>query len=116
MNQLDPGESSSRKYHQDKAVDLARRILASEVGLIAGSREMSAIAGGVVPDTRIDRDFMAFIALASETDDLPLENERALWDPTAFAERFAKVAEIEMEDQARIHAACRSIIDRFADV
>lgn len=116
MNPIDPGEASSRKYHEEKAVDLARRIVAGEVGVIAGSREMWRIGAKIVPDTRIDRDFVVFLALDSETDALPLENERALWDTAAFAEQSLIVTDIETEERASVYAARRSIIDRFAGV
>jgi hypothetical protein len=116
MYDIDPGELSSRKYHQGKAVDLARLIIAGKVGVIAGSREMWRHGSAIVPDTRIDKDFLVFLALDSETDDLPLESERAQWDPAAFAVLAQKVAEIEAEEQVRVYAACRSIIDRFAGV
>jgi len=115
MNPIDPGEASSRKYHEEKAVSLARRIVAGEVELIAGSREMWRIGANIVPDTRIDRDFVVFLALDSETDALPLAKDRALWDPAAFAEQSRIVADIEAEERPSVYAACRSIIDRFAE-
>ena len=46
MNVLDPGELSSRRYYQSKAVDLAPRMLAGELGVVAGSRELSGFGSG----------------------------------------------------------------------
>jgi hypothetical protein len=115
MNWSGPGEAGSRQFHEREAVELARRIVAGEVGVIAGSREMWRIGKNLV-DTRVDQDFVVFVALDSETDSLPLEDERHLWDPAAFAEQSRKVDEIEAEEQARVYTACRSIIDRFTGV
>lgn len=98
---------------QRAVADLARRMLDGELGVIAGAREMWRMATGVVDDVWEDDDFAVFAALDTETDHLPIETQRALWDEAAFAEREITVARIEDANRESVFAACRSLLERF---
>ena len=54
-----------------------------------------------------------FVAVDSETDDLPLEEHRDLWEPAAFAEKRAQAVRYEAQMRDGVHRACRSVIARF---
>ena len=62
-----------------------------------------------------DADFDAFAVIASETDHLPLENQRPLWSRSAIerlAPEFKRTEEWAAEFAPE---ACRNIIARFDD-
>jgi hypothetical protein len=72
------------------------------------------LAHNVVPDWRVDPDFVVFGAVASEVDDLPLGPVRAQWSADALAKADIEIARYTQESKDQVLAACRSIINRFA--
>jgi hypothetical protein len=107
-----PGFASIERKKRE-AVDVATQVVNGEVGIIAGSRVLLRLGHELVPDTRVDPDFVVFLALDSETDHLPLEDERHNWEPAAFAQKQLEVARLEELSRPGVVAACRAIIDRF---
>src|SRR5262245_11130067 len=99
--------------HQQQAVDIARSIVQGELGIIAGCRKLSKLAHGLVEDWRVDPDFVVFGNVESDTDHLPLEDQRPLWNPPAFEEKQRDVASYEESARAEVVSACRSVIARF---
>ena len=54
------------------ALAAAQAVLDGKLGVIEGSIALAAFAYEVIPDWRVDPDFVIFAVLASETDHLPL--------------------------------------------
>jgi hypothetical protein len=102
------------EYAREKALRIARSILEGDVGIIEGARLLSSFGHELVPDWRIDPDFVVLGALDSETDHLPVGAERKLWEENALAERDAIVSRIEAEAKQEVESACRNILRRFA--
>ena len=94
-------------------VQVSRQVLAGERGIIAASRDLWRLGHDVVPDWRDDDDFRLFGAIDTETDHLPLEDMRPLWDATAFEAKQAEIRRLETLYRADADAACRSLIERF---
>jgi len=92
------------------AVDLARRILAREVGVIAGCREMTMIRnrGGLHDDPLL----YPFTGVDSETEALPVGPAREHWSEDALREVDRKVAQAEAGYRDFIETACRALIGR----
>lgn len=107
------GKDPNRDQKQREVVRIALQIVRGELGIIAGSRLLAGLAHIVVEDWRVDLDFVVFGALSSETDHLPLEDEKSLWDPIAFGKKQQEVAHFEDSARAEVLAACRSLIARF---
>jgi hypothetical protein len=99
---------------QAEAVRKARAIVAGEVGVLEGCISLSSWAHDVVPDWRIDPDFIVFGAVASEIDDLPFGPVRANWSGEALAKADQEIARYTQLARAEVLAACRNIIIRFA--
>jgi hypothetical protein len=99
-----------------KAVEVARRILSGDIGMIAGCRQLAALGDSVVPDCRVDTDFVVFVAVKSESDALPLEDQRHNWDPSAYDAKQVEVARFESDVREDVLKACRSVVARFHGV
>jgi len=68
-----------RKWASAKIVTLARSILAGNLGIADGSRQLAAWRFDVGADN--DPDFIFFVGLDSETDHLPIGPSRRHWNP-----------------------------------
>ena len=91
----------------------AHAILAEEVGLIEGVRDLTSIGYGLVRDFWDDPDFSVLAAVNSETDDLPVGQERGHWDPAALAVKDREIANYESIVRDAVLTACRSICARY---
>ena len=95
---------------------VAAAMLQGDVGLIDGARQLSTLSHDVVEYWAEDEDFREFGVLDSETDHLPVGEQRALWAPAALVEKDADVARIEASARAAVLAACRRVVARFGGV
>jgi hypothetical protein len=111
LDMLGPDEASREASRQ--ATALADRMLAGTESLIAGARELQRLGRWIVPDIGVDKDFVVFLAFDSETDHLPVDEERKNWDPAALQRKDREIAEYEKKWSPRVRAACSSIVSRF---
>jgi len=66
-----------------RAVSIASAVLAGDVDVLLGARRMQGLRFSVgVPDD--DPDFMCFVGIESETDSLPLSDQRSQWSAEAL--------------------------------
>lgn len=92
------------------AAELARRILAREIGLIAGCRQMTDIRSrGNLFDCE---ELLPFVGVESETDTLPLGGVRAHWSPAALLEADREIARAEALYRDTIDDDCRRLIEK----
>lgn len=96
------------------ALRTARAVLDGQLGLIEGCIALAAYAHHVVPDWRVDPDFIVFGVLASETDHLPLGQARNLWSVSALAKADAEIEAIVEGHQTKVRQACENVIGRFS--
>ena len=92
---------------------IAQQVVSGDLGIIAGCRQLRQLGHDVVIDSRVDPDFVVFTAVESVTDHLPLEEQRPLWLPSAFAEKQVEVERYEADWRDDVLRACRSVIERF---
>jgi hypothetical protein len=102
------------KWPLRDALRAAQALLDGELSLIEGSIALAAYAHDVVPDWRVDPDFVVFGALASETDHLPIGQARSRWSVDALARADAEIEAIEAQSRARVRQACENMIRRFS--
>jgi hypothetical protein len=78
-----PRNSDSIAGARREAVSIARRVLAGEVDVLVGARDLRGLRFrvGVPVD---DPDFTCFVVIESETDALPLSDERSQWSAEAL--------------------------------
>ena len=99
---------------QAEAVQKARAIVAGELGVLEGCIPLASLAHDVVPDWRVDPDFVVFGAVASEIDDLPFGAVRDRWSSDALAKADQRIERYTRDSKDQVLEACRSIISRFA--
>jgi|SRR6266478_3507402 len=105
-------ESFTRR--RAEAVQAAQAVVAGEIRLVEGARHLTAIGHRLVHDLSADPDFSVLVAVESETDDLPVGQARAHWDPAALALKDREIADYESTVRDAVLAACRSILARYA--
>ena len=99
---------------RERLVETARAVLRGEIGVIVGARAITRLRHEAVADP-LDPDFLRFVAIDSDTDHLPVEAaERALWDPTALAEKEGEIAAAEEHWREAAREGCQQLIARFA--
>jgi hypothetical protein len=110
MNSID--KDSSRLA----ALDAATAIVGGHLGVIEGCRRLSSLAHQLVPDWRVDSDFVVFGAVASDTDELPIGTVRQHWAPVALAREDLEIESAESFYRKSVISACNNVIDRFKDI
>lgn len=92
---------------RQKIVEIARGILDGSIGIIAGSRQLRAFCGGHGRIDEFDPNFLTFVGIDSETDDLPVGESRRHWAAEALAKKDVEIARCEelYRDAAREAAA-----------
>ena len=93
-------------------LDIAEAILRGDIGVILGSRRMQAFRFDLGDE--FDADFMTFVAVDSETDHLPVDDERRNWSDDALTRKDAEISEAEDFHRQEVFRACRQVIARFS--
>ena len=104
-------EESETQAARAEAVNIARRVLGGEVSILVAARELVGLRFAA-SDER-DPDFLTFVAIDSETDHLPIGQEREYWAPDALAEKDVEIAKVEEWAREIGAAACKRLIERF---
>jgi hypothetical protein len=94
-----------------KIVAAAQGILSGKLGVIAGARQLCGLGHQVGADR--DPDFIIFIGIDSESDDLPIGEARQHWNPEALRAKDAELANYEARVRERAFEACRSLIQKY---
>jgi hypothetical protein len=100
-----------RRDARAKIVTVARGILAGELGIVAGARQLAPLHFDVA--VKDDPDVIFFVGVDSESDHLPVGEVRRHWNAEALR---AKDADLEIfEARVRVGAleACRSLIRKY---
>jgi hypothetical protein len=72
---------------------IAKQLVAGEIGVIAASRDLGYLRHEVKP--QLANSLVAFTAIDSETDALPLGHVRNEWSPDALKRQDKEIAEAE---------------------
>lgn len=93
--------------------DTARAMLEGRQSFIEGSRrinELSPKAG-----MHDDPDIVPILAVASETDDLPMGDVQQLWQAAALNDLRPKIEQAETWAREVVSIHCRNLIQRFGN-
>lgn len=99
---------------RQKIVQIAQGILDGSIGIIAGARQLRIFAGGHAGIDEFDPDFRTFVAIDSETDDLPVGESRRHWAADALARKDVEIARCEDLYRAEAREAASHLIARFS--
>ena len=108
--------SSKRESSRLAALEAADAVVSGRLGIIEGCRRLRELGLDLVPDARIDNDFVVFDAVDSETDALPIGSARQHWEPAALHREDEKIEHAEAKYRDEVVAACRNLINRFKNV
>jgi hypothetical protein len=100
--------------NRKRATELARAVLAGELGLIeAAPGLVSALQG--LRLTMEDPTYSAFVLIWSETETLPIGPQREHWAPDALARLEPRVAHAREWAKRFGLPACQQVIERFGE-
>jgi hypothetical protein len=97
---------------QAKVVEIASKMIDGQIGIIDGSRQLSGLYHSV-SNLSFDEDFIVFVAINSETDNLPIGSERQYWADSALAMKDEEIKNAELLYKEHALAACKKLIERF---
>ena len=100
--------------NRQKVAQIAQDLLDGRVGIIAGARQISALCGGHVGLDEFDPDFLTFIGIDSETDDLPVGQTRQHWAADSLAKKDEEIARCEALYREPAREAASHLVARFA--
>lgn len=92
----------------------ARMIRDGKLNVVEGAWQLSALRYDV-SQKDFDDDFMLFVAIASETDHLPVGEVRKQYSSNALRKADAEIAEAEKLCRAQVEVACEKLIARLSN-
>jgi hypothetical protein len=98
-----------------QVVSLAQAMLEGKLPFLEGAYKLYGLShkvGGVNLD---DPDFLLFSAVSDQTDHLPFDEQRPLWQPEALKRLEPEINENENWARSVAWAACKNLIARFDD-
>lgn len=95
-------------------VAVAQAMLTGNVSFFEGADQVLRLKRSIGGIADRDPDFDAFLLVQSETDHLPMQAQRHLWNPQALAELEPEFVQTEVWAKSFLPAACRSLIARFS--
>lgn len=101
-----------QNFLRNKIVAVCEGIMRDEIGIIAGSRQLVSLYSEMI--VKNDSDFMIFIAIESETDHLPVGQERNNLSVDALKKREIEILEFELASKNEAMLACQKLISRFS--
>ncbi len=105
---------TSAQYRQrqvESLLETAKAILDGRVGIILGSRRLQRYRFELGND--LDEDFLPLVGVDSETDHLPVDEERRNWSPEALLVKDQEIAEAEAYFKDIVIKSSCQLIVRF---
>lgn len=112
MTNTSDGHLEYLRAVQDQVVEVCRAILNGETKVLSGVRKLCRLHYELFE--QIDDDFVLFIGIDSETDDLPIGDERQYWNEEVLLKKDKEIAEYEARVKQDVFDGCRKLIDRFS--
>jgi hypothetical protein len=100
---------------KDRVIETARKIICGEIGVVEGSRILSALRVEVT-EADHDPDFIPFIGIDSESDHIPLGSVRAHFSATGLERMDAELKAIEDHYRQLAIEASQRLLERYAAI
>jgi hypothetical protein len=94
-------------------VTVAQAMLDGELLYLEGAAQVLSIRNQLSGIADRDPDFDVFVVIRSETDHLPLEEQRYLWRPEVLARLEPEFKQSEEWAKSFAPHACQNLIERF---
>lgn len=95
-------------------VAICKEMLAGEISYVEGAVVVLGLRDQIGGVADHDEDFMSFVAIASETDHLPLEAQRRFWDAAALKRLEPECEKIKIWADSSARKSCENLIFRFS--
>jgi uncharacterized protein DUF2489 len=106
-------QADNKEYFiRGNIVAICQALLVEEMGVIGASRRLSNL-GWALSDNR-DQDFVVFDGISSETEHLPIGDERHNWSVEALGEKDMEIQRAEALYKEDAKTACQNLIARFS--
>jgi hypothetical protein len=109
MKYLNHEEYIQRQRAQVLAI--CKGMLAGDIGIILGSRMLTRLRFEV--DEEEDPDFLIFKAIDSETDHLPVDEERQNWAESTLLRKDVEIKKYEDFHRGEAFEGCHALITKF---
>lgn len=97
-----------------KIVETAAQMLACSLSFIEGARQITRLRSGA--EIHDDPDILPFVAIESETDELPSNSERKLWSAAALEKLRPAIDKAEAWARQVGSPHCERLIARFQKI
>ena len=98
-----------------KLVAFAEAMIKNELSFFEGASKVLSLKDDIGGISDRDHDFDAFVTITSETDHLPLEQQKHLWSKSALAKLEPEFNKTEEWAKTFAPEACKNIIARFGN-
>lgn len=95
-----------------KTIVVCEEFLRGEIGVIAASRHLVSLFAHMNMD---DSDFILFKAIESQTDHLPIGEERKNWNTEALKRKDIEISEYELTFKNEMIETCQKVISKLKD-
>ena len=115
MNRNDPSDDTAvqEELPLTRANKVGQDMIAGRLGLIEGVRKLVDLRHGLFAHGDVDPDFGVIMELDGCTRHLPVGADRERWALSALAEKDQQVKALELDAQARVLAALKTVLDRL---
>ena len=100
----------SRAQARPAASEILELMIAGELGLIEGARQLVDMRHSLFGHAANDRNFDQLFEFEARTNHLPIGRERQEWDPIALAAKDKEIAVAEAEARVEVVSACRALL------
>jgi hypothetical protein len=97
---------------QQRVVEVASAMLRGEIGVIEGSRQLCRLRFSC-SSLDHDPDFIPFVGIDSDTDHLPVGEDRRHWAADALARKDIEIQDAEAFYRNHAIAGCERLLARF---
>lgn len=96
-----------------KIVEIANEVLENKISVVVAARKLEKYQFGFGLES--NKSILFFVALASETENLPIGEERKNWDADALLEKDIEIKNIEDSYREDALSAARHLIKDFSE-
>lgn len=106
--------AEKRLQARDKVVDVLTKFVGGELSALIAARRLMSARDVLMGDV-LDDDWRPFVAADSDSDDLPLGEERKYWAPEALARKDKEIADREFFYRPLALSAAHNLLRRYQE-
>jgi hypothetical protein len=104
---------SARQQVQHRIARIAAQMIAGDLDLLEGCREIVLLRPSLEEPELYDPDVLAMVGVESELDDVPTGATRTLWAPDALARKDQKKARYLEDVRNSLLSSCAALVAKW---